>query len=272
MSKLKQDQAAGLRKLMAIPAPRIFTMLSASSTQDKSRLMTNLAASMATQGTKSLVIHASKESSESVYGINALPTLLETNKQKNTLQNAIYLSKFGFSIAKLMQKSQLHQQLSHEMNQGLGFILKELASAFEIVLVDASVDDAGLLPIDALNSSEIIVQLTRKPESIKEAYALIKKVYSQLGRRNFGIIVDDATDAQAQVVFNNISKVAKQYMQIDLTYFGAIPADDHLSKAVQLGRAVVDAFPLAQASTAFKKMAMQLESSVIANHAQGAFI
>jgi flagellar biosynthesis protein FlhG len=263
MSKLKQDQAAGLRKLMAIPAPRIFTMLSASSTQDKSRLMTNLAASMATQGTKSLVIHASKESSESVYGINALPTLLETNKQKNTLQNA---------ISKLMQKSQLHQQLSHEMNQGLGFILKELASAFEIVLVDASVDDAGLLPIDALNSSEIIVQLTRKPESIKEAYALIKKVYSQLGRRNFGIIVDDATDAQAQVVFNNISKVAKQYMQIDLTYFGAIPADDHLSKAVQLGRAVVDAFPLAQASTAFKKMAMQLESSVIANHAQGAFI
>ena len=264
MLNIQQDQAAGLRRIMAAPAPRIISIISAAATHDKSRLMTNLAASISDQGNKTLVVHASKESSESFYGINALPTLIDTGLKKIALNKAIHLSQHGFSIAKMMHKSQLDQMLNYSMSEYLTGLFNTLANQYEILLVDASLNKAHLLPISLLNDGEIIIQLTREPESIKDAYAMIKNIYSQIGRRHFGIIVDNATEQQAKVVFNNISSVAKRYMRVDLEFFGAIPKDDHLSKASQLGRSVVEAFPLATASNAFKKMALKLNYKQVA--------
>jgi flagellar biosynthesis protein FlhG len=259
MSKLHQDQAAGLRRIMAAPAPRIISILSAAPSHDTSRLMTNLAASMSRQGSKTLVVHASKESSETFYGINQLPTLVDAALQKTLLAKAIYASTHGFSIAKLAPKSQLESILTPQLNQPLGAIFNQLAHEHDIVLVDTMLNKNNQLPIESLNDGEILIQLTRQPESIKEAYTLIKKLYSQLGRRSFGIIVDDAKDKQAEVVFNNIASVAKRYMQLELEFFGAIPNDEYAHRASQLGRSVVDAFPLAIASSAFNKMALKLE-------------
>ncbi len=259
MLNIQQDQAAGLRRIMATPAPRIISIISAAATHDKSRLMTNLAASISDQGNKTLVIHASKESSETFYGINSLPTLVDTATKKIPLTKAIRMSQHGFSIAKMMQKSQLDQMLNHSMSEYLTGLFNTLANQYEILLVDASLNKAHLLPISLLNDGEIIIQLTREPESIKDAYAMIKNIYSQLGRRHFGIMVDNASEHQAKVVFNNISSVAKRYMRVDLEFFGAIPKDDHLGKASQLGRSVIEAFPLATASNAFKKMARKLD-------------
>lgn len=263
MLNIQHDQAAGLRRIMAAPAPRIISIISAAATHDKSRLMTNLAASISDQGNRTLVVHASKESSESFYGINTLPTLLDTGHKRIPLIKAMHLSQHGFTIAKMMQKSQLDQMLNHKSSEYLTALFNKLAQQYDILLVDASLNKAHLLPISLFNDGEIIIQLTREPESIKDAYAMIKNIYSQIGRRQFGIIVDNASEQQARVVFNNISMVSKRYMRVELEFFGAIPKDDHLSKATQLGRSVIEAFPLAMASNAFKKMARKLDDKSI---------
>lgn len=274
MSKLHHDQAAGLRRIMAAPAPRIVSIISAAPNHDTSRLMTNLAASMHRQGSNTLVVHASKESSETFYGINQLTTLVDVAQQKSMLAKAILPSTHGFSIAKLTQKSQLETTLTEQLNQSLGLIFNQLAREHDIVLVDATLNKNNALPIECLNNGEILIQLTRQADSIKEAYVLIKKLYSQLGSRSFGIIVDDANEQQAEIVFNNISSVSKRYMQLDLAFFGAIPNDEYAHRASQLGRSVVDAFPLAVASTAFNKMALKLDykKSNMSNFNQAAFI
>jgi flagellar biosynthesis protein FlhG len=274
MLKTPHDQAAGLRRIMAAPAPRIVSIISAASTHDKSRLMTNLAASIASQDNKTLVIYASKESSESFYGINNLSTLVETANKPSAFAKSIHHSQYGFSIAKLMQKSQLDLTLTQAMSNKLNLMIDELTQEYDMLLVDASLNKDDVLPLSKLNEGEILIQLTRNAESITDAYALIKKIYSQLGRRDFGIIVDDATEQQAQKVYQNIQSVAKRYMQIDLEFFGAIPYDDHLNKATQLGRSVIEAFPLATASTAFKNMAKKFayKQTSINNFKQAALV
>jgi flagellar biosynthesis protein FlhG len=266
MSKLIQDQAAGLRRIMATPAPRVISIISAAATHDKSRLMTNLAASISDQGNKTLIIHASKESSESFYGINTLPTLVDVVNKRFALPKAIHLSQYGFSVAKLMQRSHLGYVLDQPSHDLLSALFQKIANQYEMLLVDASLNQQHLLPLNQLNQGEIIFQLTRQAESIKDAYSLIKRMYHQLGRRSFGIIVDDATEKQAQTVFNNIASVSKRYLMVELEYFGAIPNDDYISKATQLGRSVVEAFPLATASTAFKKMALKLDYKQASTH------
>jgi flagellar biosynthesis protein FlhG len=274
MYNVHQDQAASLRRIMAVPAPRIISIISAAPSHDQSRLMTNLATSIAGQNNKVLVIQASKESSETFYGINDLATLVEVAGKPLMMSKAIYHAQHGFSVAKLMQKSQLNLTLTDNMNKKLNLLMDELTQQYDMLLVDASINKNDVLPLNRLNEGEILIQLTRQAESIKDAYALIKRIYSQLGRRNFGIIVDNATEAQAQVVYRNIHAVAKRYMQIDLEFFGAIPFDDHLNKATQLGRSVVEAFPLATASTAFKKIAQKLDDkkSSLHNFKQAALV
>lgn len=258
-SIVQNDQAAGLRRLMAKPKPRIVSILSASSAQNQPRLMTNLAASIMGQGCDVLVVHASPESRESNYEVEKLASLLEVANQHVNLQSALKVSSHGFSVAKLMHKNLLSKPQDNNNSHQLNRIFNDLARQYEIVLVDTFVNENNLLPLPALNESEIIIQLTRKPESITQAYTLIKQICSELGRRSFGIIVDDATDAQAQILFRNIFEVAKRFMHIELEFFGAIPADEHLSRATKLGRSVIDAFPLATASTALKQIAQRLD-------------
>lgn len=259
MSDFQNDQAAGLRRIMAAPKPRIVSIISASSTQNQPRLMTNLAASIMSQGCDVLVVHASQESREASYEVEKLPSLLDVAYAKTSLQHATKNARLGFSVAKLMPKNLLAKPMDNDTSVQLNHVFNQLAHLYEIVLVDATLNAQQILPLKTLNECEIIIQLTRKPESITQAYTLIKQICGELGRRTFGIIVDDATDAQAQIVFRNISQVAKHFMQIELEYFGAIPTDDHLSRATKLGRSVIDAFPLAIASTALKQIAQRLD-------------
>jgi len=256
---VQNDQAAGLRRIMATPKPRVVSIISAAATADQPRMMTNLAASIHSQGSDVLIVHASQKSREASYGIDQLPALLDVANATAALPEAIKSSSPGFAVTKLLPKQQAGAPLDHQTAEQLNRIFEELARQYEIVLVDATLTKNHVLPLQTLNDSEILIQLSRQPESIKQAYTLIKQVCSELGRRSFGIIVDDATDAQAQIVFRNISQVARRFMQIELEFFGAIPSDDHLSRAAKLGRSVIDAFPLATASTALNQIAQRLD-------------
>jgi flagellar biosynthesis protein FlhG len=258
----KNDQAAGLRRIMTAPKPRVVSIISASSTQDQSRMMINLAASIRAQGSDVLIMHASITSRESAYEAEKIPTLLEAASGSASLSAAIKNTKQDIAIAKLLPKSQISTPLSNDVGDVLNQLFDQLVLQYEIVLVDATLNSDDLLPLKTLNDSDILIQLTREPASIKDAYTLIKRICSQLGRRSFGIIVDDASEAQAQTVFNNIAQVAKRFMQIELEFFGAIPADVHLGRAAKLGRPVIDAFPLTPASNAFKQIAQRLNSKI----------
>lgn len=252
------DQAAGLRRIMSTPKPRIVSILSTSPNHDHARLMANLATPIADQGHDVLILVASDECNANIYEVENQPTLLDVINEKTLLQSVIKNTGNGFSIAKLMPSHQVESPLDLILGQQLNHIFCKLAQQYEIVLVDAAINSDDVLPLKALNDGEIIIKLNRQTESIKESYGLIKKIYNQLGSRSFGIIVDNATDEQARTIFGNISEVAKRFLQIELEYFGAIPPDVHLSRAAKLGRTVMEAFPLASASTALKNIADRL--------------
>ena len=244
MSKLHHDQAAGLRRIMAAPKPRVVSIISAATSQDHPRMMTNLAASIFEKGK---------------YGLEKSPSFFDVANEGISLSDAIISTSFGFNVGKLMHKNQFNILLDTFESNQTNQLFDELAQQYEIVLVDATLNKDNLLPLKILNNGEIIIQLTRQPESITTAYTLIKQICSELGRRPFGIIVDNATDSQAQIVFRNISEVARRFMQIELEFFGSIPSDDHLNRAAKLGRSVIDAFPMSNSSNAFKEIAQRLD-------------
>jgi len=267
MPKFEGDQAAGLRRIMATPKPRIVSLLSTSSMQDHQRLIENLAASMQLHGCAVLMVEAivgiaTRDDDEVV----SQPTLLEVANVKMDSPFAIHTSKLGFPTIQLTKKNHTSILADNPNSEQLNQLFNDVVQQYEIVLVATTLNDTFSLPFSSLNQHEIIIQLTRQPESIKHAYTLMKKICNQLGKRSFGIIVENASDAQAEIVFNNIAKVAKRFMQVNLEFFGAIPNDDHLMRAAKLGRSVIDAFPLTSASSAFKKIAHRLDDKQTTIH------
>jgi flagellar biosynthesis protein FlhG len=61
-----------------------------------------------------------------------------------------------------------------------------------------------------------------------------------------------------------MAQAANRYLAVKLGSMGSVPADDHLKRAMHLGRSVVDAFPLAGASVAFRRLAGRFVLSDVA--------
>ena len=257
MANFDFDQAEGLRRMLAGPKPRIVTFLSATRSEDKGALMMNLGASLVSTGNDVLIVDASPSARgiAARLGVAHGMSLQNAARQECALDQVAKPMRQGFSLAALAReplRSARHSpDESRRMVKAFDFLVKQSG----IVLVDAELDADDELPLPALAAGEIVVQVSSNAASIKSAYCVIKRLNAKLGRRPFSILVTGASENESKVVYDNMVEAARRYLAIELKFMGSVPADEHLNRAARLGRSVVDAFPLAGASVAFRRMA-----------------
>jgi flagellar biosynthesis protein FlhG len=257
LASFNVDQAEGLRRMLSGPKPRVFTFLSAASGEEKAAMLVNLGASLAQAGREVLLLDACLASEGVSAQLDAVraPTLLQVARQERALDDVVQAMPQGFGVAALARGP--HRAAAKEPQQA-----KRIAQAFgvlaarsDIVLADAELDSEDNFALAPLAEGGIVVQVANSPESIKSAYALIKRLNGRLGRRPFQLLVTGATEQEAQRVHRNIADAASRYLAVAVHSMGAVPADEHVRRASRLGRTVVDAFPLAGASVAFRRLA-----------------
>ena len=263
MGNFNTDQAEGLRRMLAGPKPRILSVLSVLSVEEKSAALVNLAASLSRAGSDVLVLDACSASNGLAQrlGVARVATLMQVARQERGLNEVVQKSAQGFSVGTMSRENmQLLLNDAHQARR-LSNAFGVLAAQSDIVLVDAELGVDDRLPVAAMESGEIVVQLSGSSSAITSAYAMIKRLGIALGRRPFGIMISGATDSEAQRIYENIARTASRYLAVDLQMVGAVPADADLRRSVQLGRSVVDAFPMAAAAVAFRRMAGRLLNS-----------
>ncbi len=243
--------------MLAGPRPRVFTFLSATSAEEKGAMLVNLGASLAQAGSNVLLFDASTGSQGIASRLDAVrsATLLQVARQERALDEAVQAMPQGFGVATMARGTQRVVPGDADQARRLSNAFKLLAAGGDILLADAELDAEGGLPIDALADSEIVVQVSAGAASIKDAYAIIKRINARFGRRPCGVLVTGTSDAEARVVFDNMARAANRYLAVKLYSMGSVPPDDHVKRAARLGRAVIDAFPLAGASVAFRTLA-----------------
>jgi flagellar biosynthesis protein FlhG len=253
------DQAEGLRRMLSGPKPRIVTFLSATASDDKGAMLVNLGASLAQSGNDVMIVDACERDYGVArrLGLDRAASLLQVARQECALNQVIHPVPQGFSIVKMGQDAvPAHAWAADDMRRlAKTFDVLVKQSAGSIVMVDGEFSEEGAFPVQVMAGAEIVVQVSTSAASITNAYALIKRLSQHLGRRPFGILVTGATEAEAKVVYDNMSSAATRYLAVTLTSMGSVPADEYLHRAARLGRAVVDAFPLAGASVAFRRLA-----------------
>ncbi|MGO4378453.1 MinD/ParA family ATP-binding protein [Pseudoduganella sp. RAF53_2] len=267
MANFDFDQAEGLRRMLAGPRPRIVTFLSATPQDDKGMMMVNLGASLAQAGNDVLLVDAcaSAHGVASRLGVDGGASLINVARQQCGLNQVIHAAPQGFNV---VQMTRGEQRRGPDEGRRLAKAFDVLVKQTGITLVDGEFDGEAF-PVPVMASSEIVVQVSNSAASIKNAYLMIKRLNHELGRRPFGILVTGASEAEARVVYDNMAQAASRYLAVNLVSMGSVPADEYLHRAARLGRAVVDAFPLAGASVAFRQLAGRFALAGSASHFAG---
>lgn len=258
MANFDFDQAEGLRRMLAGPKPRIVTFLSATPEDDKGAMLVNLGASLARAGNDVMIVDACEHEYGVAQrlGVDRGNSLLQVARQECALNQVIHQAPQGFQVASMMREGgKMRGRIGQEDTRRLAKTFDVLVKQSGIVIVDGEFSSDDSFPLPIMDNSEIVVQVSASATSITSAYKLVKRLSQQLGRRPFGILVTGASEAEARVVYDNMATAATRYLAVPLSSMGSVPADEYLHRAARLGRAVVDAFPLAGASVAFRQLA-----------------
>ncbi|WP_017878901.1 MinD/ParA family ATP-binding protein [Janthinobacterium sp. CG3] len=257
MANFDFDQAEGLRRMLAGPKPRIVTVLSATPRDDKGAMLVNLGASLARAGNDVLLVDAcaGERGVGERLGVAGGASLLDVARQRCALNQVIHQVPQGFGVVTLAPRgvAAVAADEARRLAKAFDVLVKQTG----IVIVDGEYGEDGEegFPLPAMASADIVVQVSNSATSIKAAYCMIKRLNHAFGRRPFGILVTGASETEAKVVYDNMAQAASRYLALNLTSMGSVPADEYLHRAARLGRAVVDAFPLAGASVAFRQLA-----------------
>ena len=260
MANFDFDQAEGLRRMLAGPKPRIVTFLSATDAEDRGAMLVNLSASLAHAGNDVILLDACCSASGVAARLGVAPgaTLIDVARQQCGLNQVVRAVPQGFNVVALAHSPLRAAWQPQDEARRLAKTFDVLVKQTSIVVVDGQLDQDQAFPVPAMANNEIVIQVSNSANSIKAAYSLIKRISLELGRRPFGILVTGASESEAKLVYDNMAQAASRYLALQLNSMGSVPADEFVHRAARLGRAVIDAFPLAGASVAYRRLAGRL--------------
>ena len=232
----------------------------------------NLACALARKGQRVLVIDADLGLANLDVVLNLFPkvTLHDVFARKARLDDAIVQAPGGFSAILAGSGMVEYSHLTQDMREEFQAMVSTLAKRYDVILLDTGAGISEVVLFAISMASEVLVVATPEPTSLTDAYATIKVLFTQQGRKQVRLIVNQSTrlgDGRAittqlqQVLDLFVSKGANNLMR--LVHMGDIPADSAVRQAVMRRQLMLQTMPACQASLAVTQIATKLEEAVL---------
>lgn len=276
------DQAEKLRKIVRqqnIPrqdnkpsqenkprqAARVITVTSGKGGVGKSSIAVNLAIAISRLGKRVIIIDADfgLANVEVMLGIRPMYNLADLIFRDKNLSDII--TQGPENIGFISGGSGIQELTNLTKDQIIYLIgkLVELDNRADVIIIDtgAGINNAVLEFVAA--SSEVLLLITPEPTSITDAYALLKT----LNRRTdfsaedtvIKMIANRITpDEDGEVLFNKLNTVVTRFLKLRLEYFGQIPLDNSVSKAVIKQNPAICEYPNSSFSKLVTEFAKEL--------------
>ncbi len=228
----------------------------------KSNVSVNLSIALAELGRKVVVLDADLglANIDILLGIHAKNNISNVLSGEITLRDVLVTGPGGIRIIPAASGTQAMASLAPVEHAGLIRAFSTISDQLDVLVVDtaAGIGDAVTSFVKA--SQEILIVVTDEPTSITDAYALIKLLNRDHGLFRFRVLANMVKSSQdGHNLFAKMTKVTDRFLDVALQYVGCIPFDDSVKRAVQRQRAVVEAYPRAKASLAFKSLAKKVD-------------
>jgi len=242
----QNDQADGLRRMFAAERLRVIHVITGSAGVGRLTVAVNLGAALAKAGRETLLIDVIEN--------RRRPTALDyLGVRPVTRDEAARASSgpHGLGILTFDPAS------THAPASAVQIAARRPALAYALI-TDSSTRCNRWLSVED-ECREFVVVLSRAAASITDAYALVKRMSAAGVCRRFHVLINRvASPAEAALIFRNMSRAARGYLDVDLELLGYVPADAALEQATQQRRSVLDTASAGPAATAFARLAHRI--------------
>ncbi len=233
----------------------------------KTFVTANLAAALAAQGQKVLVLDADLGLANLDVVLNLHPklTLHDVFTDKATLDQAILPAPGGFSVLLAGSGMVEYSRLTPEVRDRLLQIIDLVKPRFDWVLLDtgAGISDVVLFAVSL--ASDVLVVATPEPTSLTDAYATIKVLATQQDRRHVGLVVNQASrPGEGKLICGQLQQVLLRFVgatpgqTFKLELQGEVKSDIAVRQAVLKRQLLLEQYPGSEAAQGIKALAAKL--------------
>jgi flagellar biosynthesis protein FlhG len=229
----------------------------------KTFVTTNLAATLARQGKKILVVDCDLglANIDIMLGINPSRTLKDVVFGDLHLRDVIMPTAGGFDLIPASSGIREMAQLLFEKIQTIKDMMLEL-EGYDVILLDTGAGIAEVVLQFNLLAGRNIIVINRELTSLTDAYAMVKVMYQVFGRRSFDIITNNVVDnREGASIFKNIDTISKRFLGFSLTWLGNIRQDDIVPKSILQQAIPVCKFPRSRVVNDFNQVGKVLMDS-----------
>ena len=271
-SEPRADQAAGLRRMATMQPVRVIAVSSGKGGVGKTNVSVNLGVAMAQQGQAVMLLDAD-------LGLANVDVLLGLQVKKNLshvlqgecgLEDVLVTGPGDMHIIPASSGTQHMAELSPAEHAGIIRAFSELTTPVDVLLIDTAAGISDSVVSFCRAAQEIVVVVCDEPTSITDAYAFIKLMNRDYEISRFHVVANMVrSEREGQELFGKLTKVTDRFLDVLLDYMGSLPHDEHVRKAVQRQRAVIDAYPKSPMAIAVDRMARRMLNWPVPSSATG---
>jgi flagellar biosynthesis protein FlhG len=258
MRDVHVDQAAGLRRLGQARPVKVVAVTGGKGGVGKTLVAVNLGAALARLGRKTMLLDADLglANVDVLLGLRARLNLEHVVNGSCGLEDVIVTASSGLRVVPASSGNFDMATLGRREQAGLINAFSELFEPLDLFLIDtaAGLSDAVLTFSEAAH--HIVVVVCDEPASITDAYGLIKVLTRRQPDCRIEVVanmVDSA--AHGRALYDKLARVSHRFIGVAPSYFGFIPHDDYLRRAIRRQATVVEAYPQSASARAFTRLA-----------------
>jgi len=232
---------------------RVIAVASGKGGVGKTSLTVNLAMVAAKAGRKVLIIDADLglANAEILLGIKPQFHLGHLLSEEMPLEHVLGTGPHNVRILPAGSGIQNLTQLSNEDQMRIISAFDPLEDQFDTILIDVSAGIGDNVLFFAGAAQETLLVVAPEPTSLTDAYATVKVLSQQAGVQHFNVVVNAAPhEAAARDIFQKLTMVTSRFLSAHVNYYGFIPRDENVRRAILSQKPFVDLYPGSPAAIA----------------------
>ena len=237
---------------------RVLAVTSGKGGVGKTTASVNLAIAIARQGKRVIVLDADLglANVEVLMGLNSFHNLQHVIDGEKPMRDILVKGPADILIAPGTSGLAKLADLNARARQNVLDGLQDLQEMADFVIIDTMAGIGQNAVRFAAAADEILLVTTPEPSAIVDAYATIKTIAGIREDASFRLIVNmAASPQQALAVMTNLTRVARQYLGLTLSYLGHILRDPHVTQSVMQSNPFTIAFPASPAAKCVQDLA-----------------